>query len=369
MDPIAHTLVGACLGEAGLKQRSRLAMPTLLLAANIPDVDAVTMLLGRDVMYGFRRGWTHGVLGMLIGPWLVVLVVFALDRALAGKRGNREAPRFWTLIALSYLAVVTHPFLDWLNNYGVRWLMPLSDRWFYGDALYIIDPWLWLALAAAAVLAWSRSKPSMTAWLVLGLAATGLVLFAPMVPTPAKVLWCVVLCAIVAARRSSSLVHRSRMMARAALSLLAIYILAMLGLTAFARSQARVFLKAKGVSAKQIMAGPVPAHSFKRDVIAVTTSGYRFLSIDFLKGEILESHPPVDRNETPAARAALLAPQVRGYSNWLRFPAFETQHSGEGYRVWIRDVRYSRSPTSIGRVHVDLNSELKPTGAELDSAE
>ena len=25
--------------------------------------------------------------------------------------------------------------------------MPFDHRWFYGDAMFIIDPWLWLALA------------------------------------------------------------------------------------------------------------------------------------------------------------------------------------------------------------------------------
>ena len=42
--------------------------------------------------------------------------------------------------------------MDWLNSYGVRLLMPFSDRWFYGDALYIVDPLLYLLFGAAIVL-------------------------------------------------------------------------------------------------------------------------------------------------------------------------------------------------------------------------
>ena len=38
-----------------------------------------------------------------------------------------------------------------LNSYGVRLLMPFSDRWFYGDALYIVDPWLYLLLGGWGV--------------------------------------------------------------------------------------------------------------------------------------------------------------------------------------------------------------------------
>jgi len=36
-----------------------------------------------------------------------------------------------------------HPTLDWLNTYGMRWLMPFSGRWFYGDAVFIVDPGCW----------------------------------------------------------------------------------------------------------------------------------------------------------------------------------------------------------------------------------
>ena len=29
----------------------------------------------------------------------------------------------------------------------MRWLMPFSDRWHYGDTLFIVDPWIWAVLA------------------------------------------------------------------------------------------------------------------------------------------------------------------------------------------------------------------------------
>jgi len=41
MDPIAHTLFGAALAESGLKNRSRYATATLLIGANLPDIDVV----------------------------------------------------------------------------------------------------------------------------------------------------------------------------------------------------------------------------------------------------------------------------------------------------------------------------------------
>ncbi|OYZ90135.1 MAG: hypothetical protein B7Y00_00205, partial [Sphingomonadales bacterium 17-56-6] len=45
MDNLTHSLVGALLGQMGLKRKTGLAMPTLIIAANIPDIDAITTLL------------------------------------------------------------------------------------------------------------------------------------------------------------------------------------------------------------------------------------------------------------------------------------------------------------------------------------
>ena len=68
MDNLAHTLAGAALAKAGLDRRTPLATPTLLIAANLPDVDVLSYL--RDPLFAltFRRGWTHGILAMAVLP-------------------------------------------------------------------------------------------------------------------------------------------------------------------------------------------------------------------------------------------------------------------------------------------------------------
>ena len=40
MDNLTHSLIGAALGQAGLKRKTGLAMPALIIAANLPDIDA-----------------------------------------------------------------------------------------------------------------------------------------------------------------------------------------------------------------------------------------------------------------------------------------------------------------------------------------
>ena len=65
MDNLCHTLVGAAIGQAGLKRRTGLGMATLMIGANFPDIDVVAVPLGHSLE--FRRGWTHGVPALALG--------------------------------------------------------------------------------------------------------------------------------------------------------------------------------------------------------------------------------------------------------------------------------------------------------------
>lgn len=168
MDNLTHSLVGAALGQAGLKRKTGLAMPALILAANLPDIDATCFfwLEGTEHL-GFRRGITHGPIALAILPLVLAGLLIAFDRWQA-RRGTRPAGRLpvhagW-LAALCYLGALTHPALDWLNTYGIRLLEPFSSRWFYGDALFIIDPWLWVMLGAGVWLSLRRERGGTGAW-------------------------------------------------------------------------------------------------------------------------------------------------------------------------------------------------------------
>ena len=148
MDNLTHSLIGAALGQAGLKLRTGLAMPALIIAANLPDVDAPCSVYGAESL-AMRRGITHGPIALLILPLLLAGVLIWFDRWQT-KRGKRPAGRLpvhagW-LVALCYLGALSHPLFDWFNTYGIRLLEPFSSRWFYGDTLFIIDIWIWAML-------------------------------------------------------------------------------------------------------------------------------------------------------------------------------------------------------------------------------
>src|SRR6188474_2610265 len=107
MDPLAHTLLGATLAESGLKRRSRYATATLLIGANLPDIDAVANFWGADAALHSRRGVTHGVLAMVALPLMLAAVVWLWHRWRGSTAAAVDAPHFRprAIAALAFLSV------------------------------------------------------------------------------------------------------------------------------------------------------------------------------------------------------------------------------------------------------------------------
>jgi inner membrane protein len=161
MDNLTHSLVGAVLGQMGLKRKTGLAMPTLIIAANIPDIDAVAVLLGGHQHLAIRRGLTHGPIAMVLLPLLLWGAMLWFDRwqERRGKRPEKRLPlhKGW-LLALAFIGCLSHSLFDWFNSYGIRLLEPFSSQWFYGDTLFIIDVWIWAALIAGVWMSLRRER-------------------------------------------------------------------------------------------------------------------------------------------------------------------------------------------------------------------
>lgn len=156
MDNLTHSMAGAVLGQMGLKHKTGLGMPTIIIAANIPDIDATCALLGTQSL-ALRRGLTHGPIALILLPLLLTAIMFGVDRWQA-RRGARPEDRkpvhFLWLWLIAQIGTLSHPALDWMNSYGIRLLSPFSDEWFHGDTLFIIDVWLWALLIGGYV--WAR---------------------------------------------------------------------------------------------------------------------------------------------------------------------------------------------------------------------
>lgn len=380
MDPVAHTLFGATLAETGLRKKTALATASLIIGANLPDIDAVAMFWGNDYSLFIRRGWTHGILALLILPLLLSGSMVLLDRFRNqwknaknyGKRNHSEGNtghqpvKIFALLILSYLAVLSHSALDWLNTYGVRLLMPFSDRWFYGDVLFIIDPWMWLLMGATVVLARSGSKWSIAGWIALGASTTALVTGTAVVPFGAKILWCICITVIIVTRWTGWFRGRTIQTGKICMMIFGIYLLIQFTGAKISTSQANSQLKSLGIETVEIMSDPQPARLFLRGGVAVSELHYYRYKINWLNIDSFELvYDPVPIEEPDRiVEAALKSPEVRGLTEWIRFPYYETEELDNGWQVIIRDLRYVTpdqvEADGIGLAVVELDQNLQP---------
>ena len=269
-------MVGATLAQTGLAKRTRYGAAALVIGAILPDIDAFTQFLGMDTALYLRRGWTHGLLAMVVLPLLLTGVLSLIGRL---RRSSGPSPSPKALFFLSFLAFAIHLPLDWVNTYGVRWLMPFYGRWFYGDAVFIMDPWIWLVLGGAVFLRHSATRKAKIAWsVVAGLAMLLIFLATPSSLLPAKVAWLGGLGLTIALRFRSFLAGegRARQFAIAALALTSVYIGIMIGLSRYARSFVEEEVIRQGLSPTRIMVGPVPLTPLVRDVLVETPEAYRY---------------------------------------------------------------------------------------------
>jgi inner membrane protein len=286
-----------------------------VIGANLPDADVLAYLWGPGVDLAFRRGWTHGVLALVLWPFALTGVMVLLDRG--RRRLRREAlpseVRPGQLLLLSCVSLLSHPVLDTLNTYGVRWLMPFSGRWFYGDTLFIVDPWLWLALGVGVFL-----------------------------------------------RRRS----RTTSPARVALWLAFGYAMAMaVGTVAARRIAAAELASISGAPVDRLLVSPVPVDPFRRSVVAeqgqvYRTGQFRWLGSPHLDPASLRVYPKGPR-EHPAVRAAVTSTPGRRFLVWARFPAFQLEEKGDGeVVVHIVDLRYADRPgVRFGAVSIPVRGD------------
>lgn len=295
MDNLTHSLVGALIGQAGLKRKTGLAMPALIIGANIPDVDAACFLWLDGVEHlAFRRGITHGPIAWVLLPMLLAGALWWWDRwqSRRGTRPEGRLPvRFGWLYGLAFLATLTHPAFDWLNVYGIRLLEPFSSRWFHGDVLFIIDVWLWALLGFATWFSLRREKRGRE-WM-----------------RPARVAGAVGL--------------------------------AYIGVNAAITANAEASFLSGATGSAVVIASPTPFLSFEREVIAGGNGLYE-TSLRTLPGA------PLDRCDLSAARRA--DGQVDAFLFWSRTPFVEPRRDGT---LWIRDARYA-DPRAGDRFAVQL---------------
>jgi inner membrane protein len=292
VDNVCHTLVGAACGAAGLNRRTRFGAVTLMISANLPDLDVLVFATSLPWIE-FRRGWTHGILAQVTLPIAWTWLVWLFDRVQRGRgsQGDRPFHAGWTLL-LALVGVYTHVFLDLLNNYGVRLMTPVSWQWFYGDAVFIVDPWIWIALATGVWMTGSRGSPR-----------------------PARV----------------------------ALVVVSSYIVAMLTSASVARGiVSNAWQETYGAPPRALMVGPMPLTPLARQVIVDAGDHYEYGTFSWRRRAVAFVPEKIPKNDrVPQVADARRADNIRAFLVWARFPFWAIESTPSGTRVTVSDMRFA----------------------------
>lgn len=147
MDSVTQVLLGACIGQAiGYRRLGPKAIGFGALCGLLPDLDVIPLrYLGEFAEWKYHRHITHS---LWFGPVVGAFMGWGLWR-LYGRKANTLG--CW--IAVTVLALLTHPLLDLFTVYGTQLLAPFSTKRFIIPAVSIIDPVYTLALLAALLFA------------------------------------------------------------------------------------------------------------------------------------------------------------------------------------------------------------------------
>jgi inner membrane protein len=316
VDNLTHTLTAVALSHAGLHRKTRFATLTLIVAANLPDLDLVSRLWGSATYLKYHRGPTHSILGVSLLAFLLAWTVYFLGRKAKPKPGP-AASLPWLLV-LAWIGTASHLLLDFTNSYGVRPFLPFSPRWYAWDIMYIFDPLLLVLLC-----------------LGLGL------------PT---------LLRLVSEEVGAS---RSRPAWGAVFSLCALLFL--WGLRDFAHRRVLGFLASHTYSEQdplRVGAFPSPLNPFEWTGVVETDTAYDVLPANALDNDVdPRSAQQLHKPEASAAlEAALKTRTGRIFMDFARFPWAQAEENDEGFDVQIRDLRFytnSGAPRFLAQIELD----------------
>ena len=366
MENLAHTLLGLSFAKGGLERATPLATTALVISSNLPDIDVFSRLEGGTVSYlQYHRGFTHGFVGLAILAAGLTLALMFIDRRFRLRRDLFRRPlRPVRIFFLAYLGGLGHTFMDFTNVYGVRPLVPFSNRWLYGDLAFVVDPWIWLILGSAVVWLTTTDAARTLLWLVIGIILSLVVALALRhpydsqaltVPAAARVIWFVGV-AVVVAGTIFRWGHIGERLARYSLFVLALYYCGMWMAHQSAMKEAHNSLKAGGVTLMAVW--PAPANPLLWQAAAKTSDAVYTRNIDLSnrQGEWLEL-PVLDPKLTEVLRSSN---DARVFLDFMRYGTANVEVRPDGTTVVaLHDLRFNL------RMRVEIDREMTVTSTEV----
>ncbi|HVG17879.1 MAG TPA: metal-dependent hydrolase, partial [Blastocatellia bacterium] len=272
------------------------------------------------------------------------------------RRDHRRRPvRPLRIFWVAFLGGLGHAFMDFTNNYGVRPLSPFSDRWFYGDIAFVVDPWVWLILGSAVVWLTTTDSARALLWLVVGIILALFVALAlrnpsePLVaiPTLPRVIWFAGM-AIIILGGLLGLGRAGEKLARYSLLFLGLYYGGMWMAHQSALKQAANVFPVDGVSS--MAAWPTPANPMLWQAAAATDQFVyaRYINLTEKQGVWRE----LSKLDPKFIEALRQSEEARKFLDFTRFSAGTVEEREDGYTVTVRDLRFNL------RLRAELDREL-----------
>lgn len=368
MDNLTHSLVGLTAAKAGLERLSPGATTLCVIAANAPDSDIVVLAFGdRWTFLHHHRGITHSIVGVIAIAIILPLIFYAVDRLWSRYKARPPQTKLRGLMLASFVASATHPLLDWTNNYGIRFFLPWSGKWSYGDLVFIVDPYIWLILGGAVFLLTARTMLSKNLWGLIATITTFLVILSPRsgglpYPNLIAVFWMAMIVVFIVLAIIGARERWGRNIAFVAIALVICYwsFLAVVHARAVARGheEAAKMAGANGETVARLAAMPRLANPFRWDCVFETDKAvYRFdlgLLSDSDENPVRYEKPGPDLKPVVDYVEQQRSAQV--FLNFARFPVLKLADPGCTTRtlVQLADLRYTEPGKSRGTFALEL---------------
>jgi inner membrane protein len=340
LENIAHTFLGAALGQAGLKKISGLGMATLVIAANLPDIDLLWSYFSDTSFLLYHRGFTHSLLGIIPQMLILSVIMYFWGKRRIAKNPEAEDLNFRGLLFLSFIGLISHLGLDFLNDYGTRPYLPFSQNVYLSSTVFIVDAWFWLILGGYTFLTIRLNRVLLILFAIFAVLSSLLILIFPEIPVLSRLIYIGGVILLIYTRRKYGQIENRRL-SIAVFSLFLFYNLMAAGLKHMADDH---LVKSNLTIIPDVIGrhnlSPVPLNPFQWNFIGANSSFIYLGTISSLKqeGKLRESLPT---NFTdPYVKKALKTDKGKAMQYFTNYLYAYTIKDREWVYVYLRDARY-----------------------------
>lgn len=165
MDSVSQLVLGAAVVISTMGRRTALWKAALWggIAGTLPDLDALINHGDAILNMVLHRSESHS---------LFYLTALSVPLAWAVSRLHGEPHLFTRWWLALWLALITHPLLDWMTVYGTQLLLPFTNFPYAVGSVFIIDPLYTVPLLVGVLAALLLRRGRGLAWARTGLAVS-----------------------------------------------------------------------------------------------------------------------------------------------------------------------------------------------------